>query len=610
MLRSGSRDVRLLRAALQLAAATICLLPAALAPTGGQTTARAAQTGPFRNAVAGTRYVGSKVCGACHPQIYASYNKTGMGRSIVAGEDKSLLERLPAPFNLFDSDTGQFFEVFRKEGMLYQSQYAVDRDGKEVFRQTWALAFAVGAGENGFGFIVQRDGHLFEAPLTYYTQSRTWGLSPGYELRNYGFTRPILAQCIGCHSGRPQPVPAFAGVYRDPPFAEMAVGCENCHGPGELHVSERQTGRRPAGAFDSSIVNPSRLPGWLADNICMKCHQGGDVRVLQPGKQEQDFRPGTRLDTVESIFKVPLNSDSPLQSVLVEHYFGMRLSKCYRASAGKLSCMTCHNPHAELSGLEAVEYYRAKCLSCHRPEGCKLPVAERVKKSSANDCPSCHMPKRTVTTITHAALTDHSIAARPGELYPEEAFSSHAAGATGLLHLTSAPGESPSSIPQVTLLRAYLDLIRDGHKEFTSRKNELLDKLALSAPGDPMVLAALGRRAASDHTREGLRAGIRHLAGAVRAGSTAPEDFLLLGELYGRDDRHVDAIRVLEKGREANPYFVEFYEAVAVQQMALGKYGDALQVIRKGLSLFPGDNTLRLLEKKVGSATLDDTTSK
>jgi hypothetical protein len=69
-----------------------------------------------------------------------------MGRSIVAGGDKSLLERLPAPFSLFDQDAGQFFEVQRKEGMLYQSQYAVAQDGKEVFRQTWPLAFAVGAG--------------------------------------------------------------------------------------------------------------------------------------------------------------------------------------------------------------------------------------------------------------------------------------------------------------------------------------------------------------------------------------------------------------------------------------------------------------------------------
>ena len=179
------------------------------------------------------------------------------------------------------------------------------------------------------------------------------------------------------------------------------------------------------------------------------------------------------------------------------------------------------------------------------------------------------MPKRTVTTITHAALTDHSITARPGEPYPEEAFSSHAAGGTGLLHLTSAPGGSVSSIPPITLLRAYLDLIRDGHKEFTARKNELLDKLARGAPADPLVLSALGRRAAAQGTVEGTKESIGYLTGAIRAGSTLPEDFLLLAEGYGQGKRHAEAIRVLRTGLEQNPYLREFYEALAAQYVAL-----------------------------------------
>jgi hypothetical protein len=604
MARSGSIGRKLRRATVYVAG-TIWLSLVVPPHCGSQTTQRQAQPGPFRNTAAGIRYVGSKVCGGCHPRIFASYTKTGMGRSVVAGSDQALIECLPVPFSLFDSAGGQFFEVVRKDGMLYQSQYAVDRDGKEVFRQTWPLAFVVGAGENGFGFIVHRDGHLFEAPLTYYTKSRTWGVSPGYELRNYAFTRPIVAACIGCHSGRPQPVPGRTGAYREPPFAELAVGCENCHGPGGLHVSERQARQARGGAFDSSIVNPKRLPGWLADNICMKCHQGGDVRVVQPGKQEQDFRPGTPLDIVEAIFKVPLQSDSPPQSVLVEHYFGMMLSKCFRASAGRLRCISCHNPHQQVSEQEAVAYYRMKCLGCHRPESCKLPVDERVKKSPGDDCASCHMPKRTVTSITHAALTDHSIAARAGEPYPEEAFSSHAVGDTGLLHLTAPPEVSPSGIPRITLLRAYLDLIRDGHKEFTSRKDQLLDTLARSAPTDPVVLAALGRRAAAQGTLEGTRECIGYFTRAIRAGSTLPEDCLLLAEAYSRTKRYAEAIQMLRRGLEKNRYFREFYESLAAQHMVLGNYRDALQVIGDGLILSPDDNTLLVLRKKVKAAMLD-----
>lgn len=556
--------------------------------------------GAPRNAAPGVRYVGARICASCHTQIYSSYVKTGMGRSVAAGSDKALLARLPASFSLFDPDAGQFFEVLRKGDTLYQSQYAVDHDGKEVFRQTWPLAYAIGAGENGFGFIVRRGNYLFEAPLTYYSKSRTWGLSPGYELRNYAFTRPILAQCIGCHSGRPEPVPGQVGEYRDPPFAEPAVGCENCHGPGALHVAERQTGRAPPAGRDSSIVNPARLTGRLADDICMKCHQGGDVRVLQPGRQEQDFRPGTALDDVLAIFKAPLKSDSPEQPVLVEHYFGMTLSKCYRASAGRLRCVTCHEPHTHLSERAAAEFYRAKCLGCHTSASCKLPVEQRAQKN-ADDCAPCHMPKRTVTTITHAALTDHRIAARPAEPYPEQALASHAPGDTGLLHLTG-----PAPVPPVTLLQAYLGIIRDGRREFAARKDELLDRLARTAPDNPVVLAALGRRAAAKDTLESRRSAIGYLVRAMRTGPSLPEDYVLLAELYSRDNRHAEAIRVLEKGRTANPYFREFSERIATQQMALGQYGEALQVIRKGLERFPDDITLRLLDKKVRAATLPE----
>src|SRR5947209_44182 len=89
--------------AVLLASTVICLLPAAPAQTAAQTPkARVAQAGSVRNAAPGTSYVGSTVCGACHPRIFSSYIKSGMGRSVVAGEDKSLVERLPIPFTVFD----------------------------------------------------------------------------------------------------------------------------------------------------------------------------------------------------------------------------------------------------------------------------------------------------------------------------------------------------------------------------------------------------------------------------------------------------------------------------------------------------------------------------
>jgi tetratricopeptide (TPR) repeat protein len=72
------------------------------------------------------------------------------------------------------------------------------------------------------------------------------------------------------------------------------------------------------------------------------------------------------------------------------------------------------------------------------------------------------------------------------------------------------------------------------------------------------------------------------------------------GSLYfgQRLVHHAEAIKVLEKGLEANPYYREFYEAAAGHQMALGQFGAAVKIIRKGLNLFPDDMTLRLLENE------------
>lgn len=299
----------------------------------------------------------------------------------------------------------------------------------------------------------------------------------------------------------------------------------------------------------------------------------------------------------------PLARDSPTQTVLLEHYFSMTLSKCYRSSAEALRCGTCHNPHRQPSGAGAVAQYRTRCLGCHEAHPCKLSLEERRKTSPAGDCASCHMPKRMVTTITHAALTNHWIHIRPGEPLPEEAF--RAPADSGLLHLTAAPGDNQPAIPPVTLLRAWASLVRDGHNELRPRMNDLLDRLAREMPSNPHVLSELARRASAERTPQRSEEAIRYLERELRAGSVSPEDFLLLAELYARVHKDSEALGALRKGMLENPYAREFPEAIAARYVALGQYRDALEFIRNGLELFPDDATLRLLEKQVRAATLE-----
>ncbi len=315
-----------------------------------------------------------------------------------------------------------------------------------------------------------------------------------------------------------------------------------------------------------------------------------------------------RLNQVMAIFKAPLKRDAPPQSVLLEHYFSTSLSKCYRASAGKLNCVTCHDPHDQPATEEAPAYYRGKCLNCHQPASCTLAIEARRKTSPPDNCTACHMPKRTVTTITHAALTDHRIAARPDEPYPDSAFGPTDA-ASGLLLLTGGAGGANGDVPPITLFQAYASLLKDGHAEFKAKAEELLNRLARDSASDPRVLSALARRWMSTHSQQGDQEAIQYFRRAFQMGWSAREDYLLLAELYSSSGQYDSAAAILKQAFRENPYTREFPDALAALYVRRGEYRTALETIRKALEVFPDDITLRGLQKKVQSATLDGSIS-
>ena len=279
-----------------------------------------------------------------------------MGRS-MAEITPELVRTMPASAEVYDEKLDRHFEVHSKDGKLYQSEYQTDADGKDIFRDSHALDWIIGAGMNGFGALLARDGYLFQAPLSYYSKSAKWGSSPGYEFGDYGFNRPVLAACISCHSGRPRPIAATNGRYASEPFRQLPIGCENCHGPGAAHIRDVESG--DSSGKGQPIVNPADLTMELSNNICMSCHELGDERVFREGKTYQDFRPGQPLDDVLSILMVPPTRETPPQADHLEHYYSMTLSKCYRASGGPDGLH-----HLPRSARGALTRSRAHILQC------------------------------------------------------------------------------------------------------------------------------------------------------------------------------------------------------------------------------------------------------
>lgn len=542
----------------------------------------------YLNTKPGVKYVGSKACAECHADIYNEYVKTAMGRSMTVPDDPA---SPPAPATVQSEKFHRSFQVFRENGDLFQAESEPDASGSDIFRDAQRIAYVIGAGQNGYGYLVEKGDYLFEAPLSYYTLSHAWNLSPGYEFADYGFLRPVPEACIVCHSGRARPVENRPGLYQNLPFEQLAIGCENCHGPGELHAAERRAGAPLKGPVDLSIVNPAQLPGWLADNTCMMCHQAGDTRVLQPGKSYADFRPGEPLGRTVAVFAAPFTPASPPQSPLLQHYQLMILSKCYRASRGRMSCITCHDPHFEPTPAEAPAYYRKKCLSCHTLRSCTLPMAQRLAKS--DNCISCHMPQQKLERIAHSALTNHRIIAYPGEPFPQAAFHQTTAALPDLVYMDAPPG-AHAAPPARVLFEAYGELMAKN-PAYKVQYEKLLDQLSEAEPRDPVILSALARRDLASGTPEALAAAKDKLGEAIKAGSTLDSDYELEAELLARSGENGEAIAVLKRGIALNPYAPRLYKRLALVYIGAHDYADALTAMKQELAIDPEDDLVRAL---------------
>jgi hypothetical protein len=540
--------------------------------------------------------VGSRSCVPCHQKIYDKFVESSMGRSMTRVTPR-LLANLVTSGSSYDENLNQHFEVFAREGKLFQSQYAMEVGANEIFRETHEVQWIIGSGTNGFAGVTTNGAYLFQGPLSFYSKIGTWGLSPGYEFGNYGFNRPILAGCVVCHSGQAMPAADGNGRFEDPPFRELAIGCENCHGPGQQHVREMAGKRTVERTGHASIVNPARLPSALADNICMFCHQTGDVRVLKPNKDYRDFRPGEPLDDTLSIFLVPPKRQSPPPSDHVEHYYSMVLSKCYRSSSRGLSCITCHDPHVQPSRTEASAYFAGKCAGCHTDKSCKVPLSVRKQQKPPNDCAGCHMPKRDVGVILHSSVTNHRIMARPDEPLPEAAFHQTSSALPDLIHLSAVPGQKETAPPGLTLLAAYGELM-DKASEYRGRYLTILAQLEHSQPDNALVQASLGRMALLEDKASEAAVHLQH---ALKIGPPQATTYADLAEAQVKLGQENEAITSLEKAVELDPFNAVFQKKLVLRFIEMKQYAQAGAALEQYVQTFPQDSFMRQMLNRANS---------
>jgi hypothetical protein len=318
------------------------------------------------------------VCAGCHPHETARYAASPMGNSLGP----------PSPV-----PAGRVVHARSESSVAIESRPGemVHRLSERGLSSAYDIAWQIGAGKLAHSYIVSIKGYLFESPVTWF-RSGGWDLSPGYELAPaIDFDRPITETCLFCHAADVR----FAGRDGRRPTTSTvsAISCERCHGPAEDHV------RRPRAA---NIVNPRKLRARPRDSVCEQCHLEGNTRILNPGKNWRDFRPG---DDLEQTMVVYILEEPDHKTKAVSQVEQLAKSRCASGSAGRLWCGTCHNPHAK--PVDRNQEIRAICGSCHST------LSKAAHPRDPGECVSCHMPRR-ATEYAHVAVTDHRIVRRPG----------------------------------------------------------------------------------------------------------------------------------------------------------------------------------------------------
>ena len=323
-------------------------------------------------------YIGGDSCQECHAEQSESFSLTSHANTV----QEATVER--------------HGDMFRKEATLLnpgtQSSHSpavvggrvgfkvATPEGERFYPAVWAL----GASNHGTTFLCEDpEGFLTEGQLTYYPAERGWNYTPGQpNPAPVPFAigrREVEEKCLPCHSSSV----VWRNKRLDLGASRLGIGCESCHGPARAHVESMR--RDMAGPL--RIARLGEVSQLKQVGVCGQCHR-------PPG-------PGPDSEEAEGVSLPRLQGEA------------LGMSLCFQNSEGRLTCGTCHDPHAD--AVRGLRNYDAKCRDCHGGNDGASARWVACSIGRTKDCVSCHMPLHDVGLPSKLLFRLHWIQ-RPGTM--------------------------------------------------------------------------------------------------------------------------------------------------------------------------------------------------
>ena len=286
----------------------------------------------------GAEYIGSQTCAGCHPDISATFTKTGH------------------PWNQYKVTDGQ------------APTYPFSEIAEPPAGYTWNDTSYVIGGYNWKALFVDKNGYIItDAPgksgsadyLNQWNLANTLLNKPAGWVSYKPGTEKLPNDCGKCHStgfstfstdAHQDNLPGIVGTWKEP-----GVQCEACHGPGSLHASNPQGIRM--------LIDRS-------SQTCLTCHNRDGEMEINNGL----------IDHTELFGDLPAGKHTALACVdCHDPHTGVIQLRQEKQPTVRTTCESCHWQQAKYQKNPIHVGIQLACVECHMPRMILNAAGDPVK---------------------------------------------------------------------------------------------------------------------------------------------------------------------------------------------------------------------------------------